>query len=113
MADLKKAFPGLPLTFYDILIDRLKENGFTDQRLKDAIDNTIDSCRYPTPTVADVIDWDQQLKLYSYMEVIDHVQRGGEFGEFIHIKKTRLRQPKYSRNGWIRLSEADQYGIEL
>ena len=60
---LMKAFPDLPTGYYDILTERLKENEFTDQRLKDAVDNVIDTCTYFKPTIADVISFDVKKEI--------------------------------------------------
>jgi len=54
---IKKAFPSLPLSFYDIFIERLKANGFTDDRFKEAVNHVIDTCKYPTPTIGNFISF--------------------------------------------------------
>jgi hypothetical protein len=74
---IKAAFPALPSGFYDILTDRLKELGFSDQRLIDAVNNLIDTCVYPTPTIANVISWDKRVKLYSYSQMCDMTNKLG------------------------------------
>jgi hypothetical protein len=58
---IKKAFPALPLDFYDILIDRLEIHGFNNERFYDAIIFVIDTCHYPTPTIADFISYDKRI----------------------------------------------------
>jgi len=70
MAKLKSAFPSLPATFFDILSDRIKDNVFTDKRLIDSVNNCIDLCVYPTPTVAQLISFDKRVKLYTYNQLI-------------------------------------------
>ena len=55
---IKKAFPSLPKSFYEIFIERLKANGFTDEKLNKAINHVIDNCKYPTPTIANFISFD-------------------------------------------------------
>ena len=61
VAIIKKSFPSLPVDFYDILIDRLKANGFNDDRLKAAVVHVIDTCVYPTPTIANFISYDKKI----------------------------------------------------
>ena len=56
---IKNAFPTLPVEFYDILCERLKANGFTDERLTNAVNGVIDTCKYPTPTVAHFMSYDE------------------------------------------------------
>jgi hypothetical protein len=77
MKRLKYAFPQLPQGFYDILSDRIKANGFSDDRLKDAINNIIDNCIYPVPSIANIISFDKRVKLYTYTEILDLVNQFG------------------------------------
>jgi hypothetical protein len=58
---IKKAFPSLPVDFYDILIDRLRVNGFSDDRFIDSVVYVIDTCVYPTPTIANFIAYDKRI----------------------------------------------------
>jgi hypothetical protein len=58
---IKLTFPCLPIEFYDILTDRLKVHGFSDARLTDAVLHVIDTCKYPTPTIADFITYDKRV----------------------------------------------------
>lgn len=62
---IKKAFPALPLGFYDVLTDRLTEHGFCDDRLKDTVIHVINTCRYPTPTIADFISYDKKIPCFN------------------------------------------------
>lgn len=61
MKTIKRAFPSLPLDFYDLLIDRLKAKGFTNDRLNDAVIHVIDTCKYPVPTIADFLSYDKKI----------------------------------------------------
>ena len=70
IAKLKKSFPALPTDFYEILTDRLIDNKFNDERLTAAINNLIDTCIYPTPTIAQIINYDKRIKLLTYNEVV-------------------------------------------
>jgi len=74
---LKNAFPSLPKGFYDVLTDRIKELGFSDARLTDAVNNMIDTCIYPQPTIANLISWDKRIKLYNYQQIVELVNQYG------------------------------------
>jgi hypothetical protein len=102
---LKKAFPNLPEGFYDILLERVKETGFTDQRLKDAIDTLIDNFIYPNPAIANIISFDKRVKLHSYIEVCDLVVKGNIWDDFSKVKI----KGKYF---WITKVEKEQFGIK-
>ena len=53
-----------------MLINRLEANGFTDQRLMDAVTHVIDKCVYPKPTIAQFISYDREIKLYSRSQLL-------------------------------------------
>ena len=75
MARLKMAFPSLPKDFYFLLGERMKEKGFSDEKMKDAINYVIDNCKYPVPTIAEFLSYDKVAKLYTYQEVADMVTK--------------------------------------
>ncbi len=76
VAKVKAAFPALHNTFFDLLIERAKEKGFSDKRLHDSISNVIDNCQYPTPTLANFLSYDKRVKLMSYKEMCSAVTEG-------------------------------------
>lgn len=57
---IKSAFPELPVDWFDQLIESVKRNNFTRQRLLDATFNLIDTCVYPKPTVGNFISYDKK-----------------------------------------------------
>ncbi|MFA5458012.1 MAG: hypothetical protein WC261_10320 [Synergistaceae bacterium] len=67
---IRDAFPELPSGFYDVLAERIKEKGFTDRRLADAVGHVVDTCIYPRPTIANFIGYDRQIRLYTYQEML-------------------------------------------
>jgi hypothetical protein len=82
-----QAFPNVTNSFIDLLIERAKENHFSDKRLTDAVNNTIDNCIYPVPTLANFLSWDKKVKLYSYSEICDIVYGGSyKCSDFTRIK---------------------------
>ena len=48
-ARIKACFPAISPEFYKILLERLKEKGFSDERLSDSVNNLIDNFQYPNP----------------------------------------------------------------
>lgn len=73
-AKVKAAFPALPPEFFQILIERFKAKGFCDSRMIDAVNNVIDNCPYPTPTLANFLSYDKKdVKLYTYQQFISLV----------------------------------------
>ena len=65
---LKAAFPKLENDYISVIAERIQENGFTEERLKDAVAHLIDTFRYQNPTIADVIGFDKRVRLYCQTE---------------------------------------------
>lgn len=77
VAKVKKAFPTLEVEFYDLLIDRIKENDFTDKRMNDAVNKVIDNCKFPKPNISDFVNFDRTAKLFNYSYMCDLSQKWG------------------------------------
>ena len=95
-AKIKKAFPALPIDFFDVFTDRLKVNGFNDDRLRDAVDHVIDTCVYPTPTIAQFISFDKRYKIYTYEEMIG---KSEEYGAKIWETYKSIKFPDRVKKG--------------
>jgi len=98
------AFPALPKGFYDVMSEMIQDEGFTDERLNDAVKNVIKTCVYPTPTIANILSWDRRIKLYNYKEVCDYIDEGGKMSDF-------KRKEIGGRTYWINRAEAEQHGL--
>ena len=106
---IKKAFPVLSKEFYDILMERLKDKGFTDQRLKDAVNNVIDNCIYPTPTIAQFLTYDKNIKLYSYAQMVKlNDDYGGEAFKFFRPIDIGKDKPMYAS-----INDIKEYNLKL
>jgi hypothetical protein len=71
--ELKKlsvSFPNLESTFFNVLAERIKVNGFSDERLKDAVGFLIDNFTYQKPSIANIISFDKRIKLYTQTELL-------------------------------------------
>lgn len=68
--DIKKAFPKLPISWYDVLESMLNEERFTNERLIDATKSLIKNCQYPEPTLANIISFDKTIKVYLWDELL-------------------------------------------
>lgn len=60
--NIQKAFPSLPLSFYDIFTDRINFHKLNDKRLTRAVMYVVDNCSYPTPTIANFIQADKEFE---------------------------------------------------
>lgn len=67
---IRAAFPDLDDNFYKVLVVRVRESGMGDLRLMDAVNHVIDTCIYPKPTIAQFLNYDIVVKLYTWKEVV-------------------------------------------
>lgn len=71
IALIKRAFPKLVIGWYKVLEDMIDEEGFTDERFRDAIKNLIKTCPYPEPTIANVLGYDKKIKIFNHYELME------------------------------------------
>lgn len=78
MNRLKAAFPKMASNndFFDLLSERVVANGFSNERLKDAINQILDNFQYKELVISDIIKYDRKIKLYTYSEVVNMVTKG-------------------------------------
>ena len=106
VAKIKKSFPALPEGFYEILSNRIKENGFSDQRLIDAVNNVVDNCPYPQPTIAQFISFDKKIKTFTYHQIVRLVEDGDNMENYqsFQFKDRPVRE-------WIHKNDVALYHI--
>ena len=96
MRKLQSAFPKQNKEFFNVLAERLIANGFTDERLADAVNNVIDNFQYKELNIADIVSFDKKIKLYTYSEACSMVTKDGyEFGK--DLVRTEMENGVY----WI------------
>lgn len=84
---LKAAFPKMGVEFFNILSERIVKNGFSNERLQDAVNYVIDNFHYKELNVSDIIKFDKRVKLYTYDEVTCLVTEGkASFDDFKIVK---------------------------
>jgi len=110
---IKAAFPNLPPDFYDILSDRIKENGFSDMRFVNAINHVIDTCKYPTPTIADFIGYDKQIKLYSYDEMLAKINFAGNSVSFQWDNYKPVKFMDREKLVWVHNDDISKYKLKI
>lgn len=94
---LSKTYPLLSSDFLDVLHGRLQENEFTDARLEAAIKHVIDTCPYPTPTIANFISYDRHIEFLSYPQMLKkNDELGGSGFKYYKAVDVGLSKPKYA-----------------
>jgi hypothetical protein len=106
IARTKISFPSLPDSFFDILRDRIEDNNFTDQRLTDAVNNVIDNCVYPIPTIANFITFDRRIKLYTYSQYCKLADEG-DGKNYLPVKVGNNTKPV-----WAHINDINEYKLE-
>lgn len=87
--------------------ERLIAKGFTNKRVTDAVNYVIDTCKYPTPTVADFVGYDKKVKLYTYNEACNELGIGLQLDrEFAPVKVNGLEKPL-----WVRKVDKKNYNL--
>lgn len=86
--------------FFNLLSERVVANGFSNERLKDAINHILDNFQYKELVISDIIKFDRKVKLYTYSEVVNMVTKGAAIwsdfemreinGNHFRIKKADL-----------------------
>jgi hypothetical protein len=77
IAKIKACFPQLPISFYSIFADRIKDKEFTNKQLIDSVNNVIDTCVYPVPTIANFLNFEKKKRAYTYDEVLKFIHENG------------------------------------
>jgi len=69
VAKLFIAFPKMDTGFWDLLSERIVANGFTKERLKNAVEYVLDNFAYKELNISDIIRFDKRVKLYTFNEL--------------------------------------------
>lgn len=69
MKRLKVAFPKMGNEFFNLLAERVVDNGFTSDRLNHAINHVLDNFQYKELNISDIIRFDRRVRLYTHNEV--------------------------------------------
>lgn len=93
---IKNSFPALSGEFYSIFANRIRENGFSDERLTAAVNHVIDNCVYPQPTIAQFIGYDLKIKLYDYQEYLQYLHEN-KGCQLIAIRVHGRKNPMFAK----------------
>lgn len=93
MKRLKVAFPKMDNAFFNLLAERVMDNGFSSERLKHAINHVLDNFQYKELNISDIIRFDKRVRLYSYNEVCVLVSKG--LASFTDFEKREINGTVY------------------
>jgi hypothetical protein len=107
---IRKAFPSLPPGFYDILLEMAKEEGFTDERFRDAVHHVIKTCIYPTPSIAQFISFDKRVQTFTYEQMLKKLdESGGSLKFWDNYKAFKFKNN--ARRVYIHVNDVQQFNI--
>ena len=98
---LQAAFPKQQPVFFNLLTERLIANGFTDERIEDAVNHLIDNFAYKELNIADVVRFDKRVKLYTYQEVASLVTQNKASFEDFEIREINGRKMRIKKSDLI------------
>ena len=70
------AFPKMSKEFFVLLTEFIIKEGFTKERLKDAVNHVIANFQYKELNISDIIRFDRRVKLYSHSQASQMVTSG-------------------------------------
>jgi hypothetical protein len=112
IAKVYKAFQGIEnKEYFQVLKERIKESGFSNEKLKDAVNHVIDTCVYPRPQIAEFLSYDKKIKLYTYDQKIELINKmGGNLANKLY-KSVKIQGQK--RPMWAHIDDIEKYKLEL
>ena len=106
IAKVLKCFPAIEDVYYfEVLKQRFIEKGFTNNRVKDAINHVIDTCVYPKPAMAEFLSFDKKIKLLTYEQ---YCQLGINSQ---YYKSVRINGLNHAM--WANIDDIKMYNLEL
>jgi hypothetical protein len=98
LSKLQVAFTDISKEYMSVLTERLVRNGFTKERLRDAIGHVIDNFNYRRPNISDIISFDKKVKMYTYAEVFRMIEKGEASGfedfQIVEVNGNKFRVKK-------------------
>ena len=104
-ARIKACFPAISPEFYKVLMERIKEKGFSDDRLSDSVNNLIDNFQYPNPTLANILSFDKRVKILDYNQVCNLIHK--QEASFDNFSKIFIGEKMF----YVRTSDKEIYNI--
>lgn len=84
----------MPVDFFEVFSERIKENNFCDSRLIESVKFVVDNCVYPVPTIAQFITFDKRIKVYYYEDIVKKLDDNRKAFESYIAVKVNDEQPK-------------------
>jgi hypothetical protein len=104
---IKSAFPDLPKGWYEVLNEFLDIEKFTDKKFADAVVNLIKTCKYPRPTVAEVLSFDRMKRKWTHAEIVRETDKMSAEG-----KKKFWEKMEFKEEGTVEDGSYRTYFIE-
>ena len=83
---LRACYPETPKEAFEIIIDKLKEKGWGDVRITDAVNHVIENHVYRTINPANILSYDKRKKLYRYADVLNEINKEYKWEQFEKVE---------------------------
>jgi hypothetical protein len=86
---LKGCYPETSKEVFDTLVEMIKEEQWSDTRIRDAVKECIKTHKYPRITPANILDYDKRIRLYTMAQIQEeaHKRNGHWHGAFKGFEK--------------------------
>jgi hypothetical protein len=104
------AFPKLEKEWHDVFYEMVIEEGMSDERLIAAVNNAIKTIVYPEPTIANFLNYDKKIKLYTYdqkLKLINEVGANVANKLYLSVKIEGMTNPM-----WAHVSDIEKYELQ-
>lgn len=96
--------------YFDLLRERLTANGFSNSRLRDAVNYVIDNFKWSSPpAIANFISYDKTFKVYNYYEMMKKFNECGPeiWNSYKPIKFRNKQKPV-----WVHVNDIETFGLK-
>lgn len=96
--------------YFDLLRERLDAHGFSDERLRDAVNYVIDNFKWSSPpAIANFISFDRTFKIYTYEEIM---KKANEFGQEVWNNYKAVKFRGRPKKVWVHVNDIELYGLK-
>lgn len=97
-AILKSAFPKLDNDFFRLLDIIIKENKFSDDRLKNSIKSIVENNKF-APTISDILTTGKRVVFYTYEEILEKSKDLDPNSRKNYLSQFKISKSKKDANG--------------
>ena len=111
---ISQAFPKLPVSWYTVLKEMLKDEQFDDARFSDAVKSLVKNCIYPEPTIANIVSFDRMVKVFTLSDLQAKHKDAYHFGNtYDPIAREYSKIDFHGQERYARKEDVERYNLKL